>query len=89
MAHSKQAKKRILLAEKANTARRAVRTRLRTHIKNVRKAISEGNQDSANQLFKAAMSYTQRCVNKNILHKNTCARLSKRLNAQIVAIGKS
>ena len=53
---------------------------LRTHLKNVVKAIAAGDKTVAEQAYKDAVPVIDRMANKGIMHKNTAARQKSRLN---------
>lgn len=75
MANSAQARKRARQAAKANSHNSALRSKFRTAIKSVRKAVEAGDQAKAAELFKAAV--------KTIVHKNKAARSKSRLAAAV------
>jgi small subunit ribosomal protein S20 len=83
LANIKSAKKRA----RQNVTRRAhnvaLRSRMRTAIKRVLKAVSEGNRSAAEASFKAAVPEIDRMVTKGIVRKNRAAQYKSRLNAKI------
>lgn len=86
MANHASAKTRI-----KRNARRAVingarRSRIRTFIKKIEIAISEGDAKIANEAFKNAQPEIQRGVAKGIMHKNTAARKLSRLSTRIKSL---
>ena len=83
MANSKQSAKRARQAEKNRQHNVALRSRMRTSIKNVLKAIADGNVEEANNRFKATVPQIDTMVNKGLVHKNKAARTKSRLNARI------
>ena len=87
MANSKQSAKRARQAEKNRQHNVALRSRMRTSIKNVLKAIADGNVEEANNRFKATVPQIDTMVNKGLVHKNKAARTKSRLNARIRGIG--
>ena len=78
MANSKQARKRAIQAVARNKHLSAQRSRYRTAIKNVRKAILAGDKAAAQTLYVTAQSV--------ILHKNAAARHKSRLVVAIKAM---
>lgn len=83
MANHASAKTRI-----RRNARRAVingarRNRIRTFVKKIEAAITEGDKKSADEAFKNAQPEIQRGVAKGIMHKNTAARKLSRLSTRI------
>lgn len=86
MANTAQAKKRAHQAVKRNVHNAALRTRLRTAIKKVRKAIAAGDKEAAKAVFRTSMSTIDSVADKKIVHKNKAARHKSRLSAAIKAM---
>ena len=86
MANSKQAKKRAHQAEKRRRHNMAMRSRMRTHIKNVLKAVEAGDREAAASSYRAAVPVIDSLVSKGIVHKNKAARQKSRLNAKLKAL---
>lgn len=63
-----------------------LRSRMRTYIKNVMKAIESGDQENARKLFSAAMPVIDSSARKGIIHTNKAARHKRRMNARIRAM---
>lgn len=80
MANSTSARKSARQAEKRRLHNAGLRTRLRTHIKNVAKAVAAGNVERARDKYKKAVPIIDSAVNKNLIHKNKAARHKSRLN---------
>lgn len=74
MANSKQARKRAIQAVARNKHLSAQRSRYRTAIKNVRKAILAGDKAAAQTLYVTAQSVIDSMADKGVLHKNAAAR---------------
>ena len=70
MANSAQAKKRARQAVVRNAHNAALRTRLRTAIKKVRKAIEAGDKAAAKTVFSESMGIIDSVADKKIVHKN-------------------
>ncbi len=87
MANTKQSAKRARQGEKNRQHNVALRSRMRTAIKNVLKAVESGNADEANTLYKAAVPQIDTMVNKGLIHKNKAARTKSRLNIRVRGIG--
>jgi small subunit ribosomal protein S20 len=87
MANSKQARKRARQTTVRNAHNTALRSRLRTAIKSVRKAIAAGDKSAAMNVFQSATRVIDTIADKNIVHKNLAARNKSRLAAAIKAIG--
>jgi len=87
MANSAQARKRARQALGARANNASQRSRLRTAIKTVRKAVEAGDKAAAQQLFQQSVSVIDSIADKNIVHKNAAARHKSRLSAAIKAMG--
>lgn len=85
-ARTKSALKRARQTTKLNAANSALRSRFRTAIKSVRKAVASGDGAKAAELFKSAQATIDKIADKRIFHKNTAARHKSRLNAAIKAL---
>ncbi|WP_323121061.1 30S ribosomal protein S20 [Burkholderia alba] len=81
MANSAQARKRARQAAKANSHNSALRSKFRTAVKAVRKALDAGDQAKAAELFKVSVKTIDTIADKKIVHKNKAARLKSRLAA--------
>jgi len=86
MANTKQARKRARQSRDLNAHNTALRSRLRTAIKKVRKAIAGGDQTAAAAQFRASTSVIDSIADKKIVHKNLAARNKSRLAAAIKAM---
>ena len=83
MANTAQARKRARQAVVLNAHNSALRSRLRTAIKTVRKAIDGGDKAAAAEVFKKAQSTIDSIADKKIVHKNKAARSKSRLAAAV------
>jgi small subunit ribosomal protein S20 len=88
MPNHKSAIKRVRQTIKRNTINRANRSRLRTQIKKLRKAVTANEATQSNELLTPTVSLIDKMVNKGILHKNTAARHKSRLTAHVNSVGK-
>ncbi len=86
MANHASARKRVRRNESRAVINTTRRSRIRSFIKKVEVAISEGNSDGAKAALREAQPEIQRGVSKGIMHKNTAARKLSRLSARIKAI---
>ena len=57
----------------------ARRSRVRTYVKRVMGAVSDGNAETAQAMLREAESELDRAASKGVMHKNTVARLKSRL----------
>lgn len=83
MANSKQARKRAEQSTALNAHNTAQRSRLRSAIKSVRKAVEAGDKKAAMETLRTSTRVIDRIADKNIVHKNTAARNKSRLAAAI------
>lgn len=92
---SKAKKKTVRLASgrkrarqdvKLNAANSSLRSKFRTAIKSVLKAVSAGDKGKAAETFKSAQSVIDSIADKGLFHKNKAARYKSRLSAKIKAL---
>lgn len=69
-----------------NAANSALRSRFRTAIKSVLKAVASGDKAKATDTFKTAQSVMDSIADKGIFHKNKAARYKSRLAAKVKAL---
>jgi len=79
-------RKRARQDVKLNAANTALRSRFRTVIKNVQKAVAAGDKAKAVELFQTAQSVIDKVADKGIFHKNKAARHKSRLAAKVKAL---
>lgn len=82
----KSAKKRVVIAEKARQHNVAARSKMRTLIKNVLKAVESGDKEAAKNAFAVAEPVLDRAACKGLVHKNKVARHKSKLAAAIKAM---
>jgi small subunit ribosomal protein S20 len=83
MANIASARKRARQAVKQNAHNSSLRSRLRTSIKSVRKAMATGDKAAAAAQFQASTSIIDSIADKRIIHKNAAARYKSRLAAAL------
>ena len=86
MANSKSAEKAARQAEKHRARNVALRSRMRTAVRNVTTAISGGDKDTARTSYQKAVPIIDSLVSKQIIHRNKAARHKSRLAARIRAM---
>ena len=86
MANSPQARKRARQSEKSRQENVTLRSRLRTSMKKVLKAIKDGDKAAATESYKQAVPVIDSMVNKNIIHENKAARHKSRMNRDMKAL---
>ena len=83
MANIKSAKKRARQSEVRREHNASMRSRMRTAIKRVRKAIDAGDKTVAASALHSAYSVLDSTVGNGVVHKNMAARSKSRLAAAI------
>ncbi len=79
-------RKRARQDVKLNAANTALRSKFRTMVKNVQKAVTAGDKTKAAEVFKQAQSVIDSIADKGIFHKNKAARHKSRLSAKVKAM---
>ena len=79
-------RKRVRQDTKLNAANTSLRSKYRTAVKNVEKAVAAGNKDKAKELFAKAQSIVDTISDKGIFHKNKAARDKSRLSTKVKAL---
>ena len=82
MANHKSALKRAGQNERRRLRNRAVSTRVKNVVKDVRAAIGENAEDAVERL-NAAKSVIDNAAKKGVLHKKTASRKISRLSRQV------
>jgi len=83
MANHKSAEKRMRQNERRNEVNRRNRSRLRTQIKKLRTAITDGSRDEAQTLLTETVSVIDKSIQKGVIHRNAAARYKSRLTASV------
>jgi small subunit ribosomal protein S20 len=78
--------KRVRQDVKLNAANSALRSKFRTAIKGVLKAVKAGDKAVASDAFKTAQSVIDSIADKGLFHKNKAARHKSRLSAKVKAL---
>jgi small subunit ribosomal protein S20 len=86
MANTAQARKRARQSETRRRHNAALKSSLRSAIKNVKKAIAAGDKANAMAALRSSSAVVDRIADKRIIHKNKAARHKSRLAAQIKAL---
>jgi small subunit ribosomal protein S20 len=86
LANIKSAKKRARQAIKRRAHNVAMRSRVRTAIRRVVKALESGNKEDAKATFAAVVPEIDRMVGKGILKKNRAAHYKSQINARLRAM---
>jgi small subunit ribosomal protein S20 len=86
LANIKSAKKRARQAIKRRAHNVAMRSRVRTAVRNVVKAVESGNKEAAKASFAAVVPEIDRMAGKGILTKSRAAHYKSQLNAKLRAM---
>lgn len=89
MANIKSAEKRARQTVKRRAHNVAARSKLRTAIKSVMTAVSEGNKAEAAANLKAAGPVIDSAVTKGLIHRNKASRHKSHLNARVKEMSAS
>ena len=86
MANHKSAKKRIRRNQKFELTNKVRKSRVRTFIKKVEKAIEANDKNAAAEALKIAQPEMQKSVSKKTFKQNTISRKISRLSKKIKLI---
>ena len=79
-------RKRVRQDVKLNAANTSLRSKYRTAVKNVEKAVAAGDKEKAKDAFAKAQSIVDTVADKGIFHKNKAARDKSRLSVKVIAL---
>ncbi|MBA2722842.1 MAG: 30S ribosomal protein S20 [Methylibium sp.] len=79
-------RKRVRQDVRLNAANTALRSKFRTAVKGVLKAVSTGDKAKATDNFKTAQKVIDSIADKGLFHKNKAARHKSRLAAKVKAL---
>jgi len=86
LAHSRSAKKRVLIVERNRERNQAVKSRVKTMVKKVLAAVEVKEVEAANAALSVAYKELDKAVTKGIIKKNTASRKKARLAAKVNAL---
>jgi small subunit ribosomal protein S20 len=86
VANTRSAEKAARQAEKHRARNVALRSRMRTAVRNVTAAIGTGDKQAATTGYQNAVPVIDSLVSKQIIHRNKAARHKSRLAARIRAM---
>lgn len=86
MANIQSAKKRARQNEVRRLHNMGLRSRVRTSMKNVLKAVQAGDKDAALAKFRVAVPEIDKAASKGLIQKNRAAKYKSRLNARVRAM---
>jgi len=82
VANIKSQKKRIKTNAKATERNRAVKSELKTAVRDARKAVKAGDKEQATQAVAAASRKLDKAVSKGVIHKNQAANRKSAIASQ-------
>ncbi|KPV40637.1 30S ribosomal protein S20 [Thiohalorhabdus denitrificans] len=83
MANTPQARKRVRQNEERRLRNKHHKSRMRTAIKKVEKAVAEGDKQAAESALEPAVSIVDHVAGKGAIHRNTAARTVSRLTRKV------
>lgn len=86
MANIKSQIKRIGTNRKATERNRAVKSELKTAVREAREAIASGDKEKAQAAAAAASRKLDKAVSKGVIHKNQAANRKSALSQQAAAL---
>ena len=86
MANIKSKIKRNKTNPKANDRNRAVKSELKTTVRQAREAISSGDKNKAQAALKVATTKLDKAVSKGVLHKNQAANRKSAIAKQVASL---
>ena len=86
MANIKSQQKRIKTNEISRQRNKAVKSAVRTHVRNARAAVTQGDAAKAAELAAVANRALDKAVSKGVIHKNQAANRKSALSAASAAL---
>ncbi|PLX86746.1 MAG: 30S ribosomal protein S20 [Desulfuromonas sp.] len=86
MANHKSAEKRNRQNKIRNARNTHIRSTMRTYVKKVRTAVSDGDKQTAQTLLEKAVPYIDKAASKGVIHKATASRKISRLSKLVDAM---
>jgi len=86
VANSAQARKRARQAAGKRIHNASLRSRMRTSVKRVLRALNAGDAETAGAALKLAEPILDGAAGKGLIHKNKAARHKSRLNTRLKAL---
>lgn len=83
MANTSSARKCVRQQAKRRLHNASLRSRMRTAIKKVIRAVENKDRETATKDYRTACSLLDSSVNKHLIHKNKAARHKRQLNSRI------
>ncbi len=89
MANTKSAQKRMRQTPKRRERNRTHRSTMRTAVKKLRRAVSDGDAERARELLPETLGIVDATAQKGVIHGNTAARTKSRLTRAVNGLESS
>jgi small subunit ribosomal protein S20 len=86
MANHFSALKRARQTERRTTRNRSNTSRLRSALRDMRAALTNGDKAVAERTYRQTVSALDKAIQKGVLHQNTASRYKSRLSARLKAL---
>jgi small subunit ribosomal protein S20 len=86
LANIKSQLKRIGTNKKAHDRNKAVKSELRTYVRNVRAAVTAGDKDKAAAALAVATKKLDKAASKGVIHKNQAANRKSAIAKQVASL---
>ena len=86
MAQHASAQKQMRQSQKRRARNRQNVSQLKTQVKKLRAAISEGNAQAAESLLSGTVGQIDKAAKKGVIHDNAAARYKSRLTRKVKAL---
>ncbi len=86
MANIKSAVKRIRTTSRQRERNRALRSRLRSAVRDLRQTVAAGDATAAQEMLPRTLSVVDSIARKGVIHANTAARTKSRLTRAVAGI---
>ena len=86
MANHVSALKRVRQTEKRTAANRSNKSQVRSSLKALREALTQGDAAAAHTQYRKTVSALDKGVRKGVLHDNTASRYKSRLHSRLKAV---
>ena len=86
MANIKSAEKRIRTTSRQQERNRALRSRLRSAVRDLRQTVAAGDAKAAQELLPKTLDIVDSTARKGVIHANTASRTKSRLTRAVAAI---
>lgn len=86
MANIKSQMKRILTNKKAQERNKAVKSEVKTAVRQTREAIAAGDKEKATAALQVATKKLDKAASKGVIHKNQAANRKSAIAQQVAAL---